>query len=167
MLISVNDDAMSNNYTPITATVTAVFDRSLGYVTLPATITTGIIDLEYETPFGDWTSVDRASNRGAPGYWVTRGSGQLVIGGSYWLGNMDGMNLRVVGYGTGTPLTTDASTTTINKEFLIWETCYRLALAGLERSPELNRTRLQLFEREAKIARQRARQRGASDWVRI
>jgi hypothetical protein len=167
MLKVVNRNAMQNFFIPVEATVTDAFDPMTGYITLPAAITVGIFDLEYLRPAGDWSSIDRATNRGGPGYWTARGLGKIIIGGDYWLSAMNGMDVRVIGYGDGAAFEDDDDETLVNPEYMVWETVYRLLFANTERSPERSKSILPLAMQEAKIARERSRMRPQPDWQRV
>jgi hypothetical protein len=167
ILAEVVHDGTANFYVPVQADVTDAFDAFDRQFTVPATITIGIYDVEVQDLNDDWVSVDRASNSGGSGFWVNRGLGYVTVGGDSWLSRMDGMNLRVTGYGTGTPLTTDASTTNINSEWIVYETMSRLLYMGFERNPELSRLKLPMATMKAQENRARARMRPAPDWQRV
>lgn len=162
-------DAADHFFIPVEATVTLPFDTDTRQIAIPATITKGIYAISYQDDDDDlWYPVwERAAAPGMPGFWVNRGLGTIDVAGERWAADLDGLSLKVHGYGALPSLSIDADTTTVNKEWVVRESVRRLLEQAWERKPDVVRQRLPGATRAAEIARQRALMRPAGSWVRV
>lgn len=162
-------DGADHFYVPIEATVTDPFDTDTRQITIPATITKGVISLSYYDDDDDlWYPIwERAASPGMPGYWVNRGLGTIDIAGDRWAADLDGLDIKILGYGIPPALEDDTDETELNKEWVVRESIRRLLEQAWERKPEVVRQRLPGATRAAEIARQRALMRPAGSWVRV
>lgn len=166
---NVIEDAGSHFFIPILASVTDAFDPDTRSITIPASITKGVVSLEYQSDIDDlWYPVhEQAETLGDTGYFVNRGQRTITIGGDVWPTLLDGLSLRILGYGVPARLTSDADTTDVNKEWIVRESMRRLLNMGWERKPEFVARRINAATREAEVARERALMRPAAGWKRL
>jgi hypothetical protein len=117
---------------PYSVSVAAVFDSSTGLLTIPATLT-HVYGLQYQDTDLTWRPVPSAVTRYGQGWTVNLQSGVIDVRGVSTIPN--GATVRLEGFKKPTALTTDASTTAINPEWLVSKTCAILCMGGVERDP--------------------------------
>lgn len=162
-------DGADHFFVPIEATVDDAFDTDTRQIAIPSTITKGVLGLSYYDDDADlWYPIwERAAGPGMSGYWVNRGLGTIDIAGERWAADLDGLSIKIMGYGIPAPLEDDTDEVSINKEWVVRESIRRLLEQAWERKPEVVRQRLPGATRAAEIARQRALMRPAGSWVRV
>lgn len=168
MINAVISDGGLNYGIPVLAAVTDPFDMESGEVEIPATITKGIISVQYQKDgYDDWITIDRASYAGGYGYWVNRGLGTMTIGGSWLISELDGLDLQIIGEAYPDTLDEDTDTTDMPKQWIIAESCLRLNMLMLERSPEIARPRMQIYQQRAIMAKPYISRRREGSMVRV
>lgn len=115
----------------------AVFDQDAPVSTIPATYR-GIYQVAWLDASGFEHVVPAARDAGDPGWWVNRNENELAINGD-WRQAMDTYTVRIYGTKVYSALSTDASTTTCNEEWLVNQVCANLCMQGSERTSDGSR----------------------------
>ena len=128
--------------------VVAVFNKAAPTVTIPATFR-GIYALHWLDADGLYHEIPAASEPSQEGWWVNRGQSELIVNGSY-RNTIDTYVVRIYGTEEYAALSTDASTTTCNEEWLVNQVCANLLMRGSERVSDNSRmTKADWFQKKA------------------
>lgn len=124
---------------PMTATAAADFDKDVGDVTVPTTMSR-IFMVEYQEETTDrWRAIPRASSPNGYGYYVNRGLGSVSIHGSDLVYAADDRPIRFRGYGKLEALASDTDETDLFAEWIIYEAVATLLFQAASRDPDRER----------------------------
>ncbi len=114
--------------------IATVFNSTNPSIVIPAAYIaiSSVLYQPSETEF--WQEIEPADGPGESGWWLRPGQGEIILGGQ-WRTAANGLSVRVVGYKQFVSLTTDASATTCNTEWVIQQACAYLSRWGKEREP--------------------------------
>jgi hypothetical protein len=133
---------------PISATVTAAFDASLGTLPIPPGFQT-IHEVQAQSPNGSgWSSIEQAGGPGEGGWWCYGGDGVVTLTGSC-RSTASGRAMRLFGTQGPDPLASDDDRTQANAEYIVRACVAALIRGALDRDP-LNERKIGLYENEAK-----------------
>jgi len=111
--------------------IAGTFDADSPTVTIPATFR-AIYRVDWLGADGFYHSIPATTDAGDPGWWVNRGENELIVNGD-WRTQADGDAIRLYGQKVYAALTSDASTTTANEEWLVAQVVANLLMQGAER----------------------------------
>lgn len=115
----------------IRATVAAAFDTTAPEVTVPASMT-HVSLVEYADTDSKWHTIPQGLRHNEHGWVADAAAGQLRIQGSF-ADAVDGLNLRLYGFGRQDILSADSDTCALNSEWIVARACYHLCLASIDK----------------------------------
>lgn len=124
--------------TTATHTTPTLFSRSNPYLSIPNPYS-HLYSVEYQDSGGYWHEIEAARESDEPGWRVIPGQRQMQIQG-FFATDADTRAIRVLGYKRFAPMTQDTDTTTVNAEWLRYQTAAYLMLQGSERMGDGSRT---------------------------
>jgi hypothetical protein len=145
--------------TKVTVAAAAVFSTTTTLIDIPSGIDQ-LESVEYQDTSSLWQEVKQADGRYGVGWSVEADGTDVVIRGENWRDRLQGRSIRLVGYTRATVLATDAATTTIPPEWIVYKAASILCLAK-KRSPEIYNQGLVYREDAEKLeGRVRTRRKG-------
>lgn len=136
------------------ATIGTAFDYEIPEITVPASFVS-VHTVEYEDDDGYWQPVRKATRYGGYGWVADSAAGELrILGGMAQ--ELDGLTVRVTGYGRQGTLSADTDTCAIPAEWLIYKAASALCLSALDKDPTYG-PRVSVYESKANALRTRIR----------
>jgi len=149
------NDAYPLGLIAVRASVTNPFDSSSPEITVPASITL-VTDLEYQDGNGDWHLIPKSGKYSEYGWRADRTAGELRLFG-FPADQIDGLSLRVTGYGRQDELSSDSDTCALNAEFVVSRACYHLCTSAIDKDPAYYGSLVNLYMQESDRLRKRLR----------
>lgn len=125
------NDAFPLGLIEIVSTIGTAFDSEAPEITVPAAMVY-VSALEWEDNNGMWTTIPKASPSNGYGWVADAAAGEIRILGNPGL-YVDGMSIRMTGYGRQEILTADSDTCALNAEYIVTRACYHLTYANIDR----------------------------------
>lgn len=154
---AINDainDAFPLGLIEVRTDITPAFAYATPEVTVPASMT-HVHTVEWGDEEGYWHLVPRAARANEYGWVADPAAGELRILGSPGY-SVDGLTLRLTGYGRQETLSAETDTCALNAEYVVARACYHLALGALDKDGAYGQ-RAGVFLQEAKELRSRLR----------
>jgi hypothetical protein len=151
-ITTVLDDAAGFALIEVVETVSGTFDADTPEVTAPASLRE-VYAVEWEDSDSVWHRIPAAERFGHYGWIADAAAGQLRIqGGPAWWAN--GYALRIFGYGRQDTLASDTASCALDPEYVIAQTAFNLAFAGMDRDPGIAQKVL-ILQQQAEMAKRR------------
>lgn len=149
------NDAFPLGLIAVRASIVAVFDSDNPEVTIPASVT-HITTVEYQDSNGDWHQVPKSMRSTEYGWKADPAAGELRIFG-FMADQIDGLSLRVTGFGRQDVLSADSDTCALNAEFIVSRACYHLCASAIDKDAAFYGSLVNLYMQESDRMRKRLR----------
>lgn len=146
------EDAYPIARVPVAGTV-SVFDSDIGVLTIPDNIDE-VYEVQWQDENGFWIPIEGASFSGYSGWQVNKYDNTITINDYALRDVISGYNVRVLGEGREAPLVNYDDVTRLHPDYLVAQSCYHLALMGMDRDITGTRAR-QVGQFEAEAERKR------------
>ncbi len=117
----------------------ATFSSTVGTIAIPNTFRE-VFGVSYQDNNSVWQVIPKADHLGYDGWWIQPGDGVVSISG-YVTSGIDGMSVRLDGYGRNESMNVDWDMTSINPEWIVARACYHLSLMAMGRDRTQDRAR--------------------------
>lgn len=128
--------------------IATAFDQDAPTLTIPSSFT-GIYRVDWLDGDGLYHEIPAASEATDPGWWLNRGEREIIINGVFRT-YADTYTVRMYGRKEYAALSTDASVTPCNEEWLVLQVCANLMASGAERVSDGTRSQWALqYQKQA------------------
>lgn len=149
------NDAYPLGLIAVRGDVTLPFDSAAPEITIPASITY-ITDLEYEDASGFWHRLPKSGRSTEYGWKADPAAGELRLFG-FMADQVDGLSLRITGFGRQAELSADTDTCALNAEFIVSRACYHLCASAIDKDAAFYGSLVNLYMQESDRMRKRLR----------
>lgn len=148
------NDAFPLGLIEVRSTIGTAYDFESPEVTVPAAMSY-VHTVEYQDDDGEWHKIMKATKYNEYGWIADATAGQIrILGGPGSV--IDGLTVRLTGYGRQDVLSADSDTCALNAEWIVARACYHLTIGGIDKDDRYGQL-AGVFMREADGLRTRIR----------